>query len=662
MSSAPLRRTPRVVRLVLPFVALGTLGLAAATVANVVPNEIQMPGTQPLEASSLEASYNCEPCHGQYDPAVEPFENWAGSMMAHAGRDPLFWAGLAIAERGFDGSGDTCLRCHLPVGWYDGRSTPTDGSAMQYDDFDGVTCDLCHNLTDPDNSEHIGIQNPPFVANDGGMPATAYRGNGEAVLLSTGEKLGPYSNPNAFHPFRQSLLHRRSDLCGTCHDVSNPLTGDLAPNNGAMTPLAPGTFDGTLGGPLVNKAALNNFPHAYGVIERTFSEHKSSPYSTMPVADYKKLPAALKQGALREAHNLAFISDPTGNYNDGAVRNFTCQSCHMPPVTGQGCGIFGTSTRNDLPLHDLTGANYWAPDAILYLEAQNRLFGGNGLTPWQLSGIQSGKLRALDHLQDAAALTVSGNTLTVFNLTGHKLISGYAEGRRMWLNVRWYDALNVLVREDGEYGQLPTVINSVPTLVDTILDINDPETHIYEAQPAISQDWAAKLLTMGVPSSLPLRPRHRRGDQDARPARRAGAGHERGHLPLRAQQRDRGRQPHPAVQDALRRRGRAQRATGARDAVRQSVERRRLQPLGRRRAASADRRRARGHPAHVPTDELGIHPVPRPREQRLRAVPRERGQRRARGVAEHEHGRAGGDGQGALGLDRAGDVLHGQDQ
>jgi hypothetical protein len=60
--------------------------------------------------------------------------------MAHAGRDPIFWATMAIAEQDFDGSSDLCLRCHSTSGWMAGRSTPTDGSGLLSGDSDGVDC------------------------------------------------------------------------------------------------------------------------------------------------------------------------------------------------------------------------------------------------------------------------------------------------------------------------------------------------------------------------------------------------------------------------------------------------------------------------------------------------------------------------------------------
>ena len=88
------------------------IGVGVLYAALIVPNEIQQPGTQPREVGNLETPDKCDNCHGGYDPAVEPAHNWRGSMMANAGRDPIFWATLAVAEQDFDGAGDLCIRCH----------------------------------------------------------------------------------------------------------------------------------------------------------------------------------------------------------------------------------------------------------------------------------------------------------------------------------------------------------------------------------------------------------------------------------------------------------------------------------------------------------------------------------------------------------------------
>ncbi len=148
------------------------LSVALASAASVEPPAVKQPGTQPREVTNLESPDECDNCHGRYNRAVEPAFNWRGSMMANAGRDPIFWATLAIAEQDFDGAGDLCIRCHSTGGWYAGRSTPTDGSGLAASDADGVECESCHKMTNPDNSEYLGVMNPPFVANDKQTPAT----------------------------------------------------------------------------------------------------------------------------------------------------------------------------------------------------------------------------------------------------------------------------------------------------------------------------------------------------------------------------------------------------------------------------------------------------------------------------------------------------------
>jgi hypothetical protein len=487
---------------VIAVIFLFSVGLVTA--ATVVPNEIQQPGTQQGQIGNLETPDKCDNCHGGYDAAVEPTFNWRGGMMANASRDPIFWATLAIAEQDFDGVGDLCIRCHSTSGWYADRSTPTDGSALRASDADGVECDFCHKMTNPNNSEHLGVMTAPFIANDGQNPATGYYGSGMASLSAGRAKLGPYAVTVARHDYAQSLFHRSSDMCGSCHDVSNPAVGDLAHNFGAQPTGDPVVASGVFGSSVTDKAAFNNFPFMYGVVERTFSEHKASALASTRVSDYNNLPTDLKAGAILAAYQASIVAGTGGNYEDGTPRYFTCQTCHVPPVTGKGCDKNNAPLRRDLPLHDMTGGNYWVPDAILYQNARNQLRLGGGLSATQINAINAGKLRAQQQLELAATLTVAANTLKVTNLTGHKLISGYPEGRRMWLNIKWYDQHNGLVREDGEYGALTVNLNGTPTQVNTILDLHGPTTRIYEAHYGMTQEWAAQLLSLGYPASLPL--------------------------------------------------------------------------------------------------------------------------------------------------------------
>ena len=368
-------------------------------------------------------------------------------------------------------------------------------------------------MTNPDGLEHLGVQNPPFIANNNGdplfvPPITGYYGSGMYVLWAGADKLGPYAQVRTKHPFLQSKFHRSVDFCGTCHDVSNPAVGDLAQNNGAQVPLPPGTFSGVPGSAVDEKAAFNNFPYMYGIVERTFSEYKAGKISKTLVSEYKTLPADLRVtgGALDTAYNNALLAGTGGNYEDGTARYFSCQTCHLRPVTGKGAFQGSAPIRLDLPLHDMTGGNYWMPEALKYLSAQNKLVLGGPLSQKQIAGLNDGVVRAKRQLSEAASLLVTGTTLKVTNLCGHKLISGYPEGRRMWLNIKWYDGAGAIIREDGKYGPLVdatgnpvTVINPAnnqPVQVESILNLKDSNTRIYEIHPAITREWAQKLVSV----------------------------------------------------------------------------------------------------------------------------------------------------------------------
>jgi cytochrome c553 len=466
--------------------------------ADLVPSDIKQPGTQSQEIRKLSSVDKCANCHSKYDTTVEATHNWRGSMMANAGRDPLFWAALAIAEQDFDGSGDFCIRCHSVSGWIAGRSIPTDGSGLDAADAEGVECDFCHRMTNPDNSEYLGVQFFPYLANDFGDPVRdpnnviGYYGSGMASMWNEKGKLGLYTDTSARHGYYRSRFHSDVDFCGTCHDVSNPAIGNLAPNSGTQPTADPVYNDGTQGGPVDGKAAFNNFPYKYGIVQRTFSEYKAGLLSKTPVNQFFTLPRDLWKGAIASAY--AYVWRFGGYYDDGRHRYFSCQTCHMRPINAQGTNKGGAKIRRDLPLHDMTGGNYWMPDVIRYLDKKGKLRLGRGLTNDQILAMNDGKIRVWKQLNEAVSLKVTGNVLKVINFTGHKLITGYPEGRRMWLNIVWYDENNNVLREDGKYGPMTVNIRGTPTQVDTILDLDDENTKIYEARHGMTQDWANALL------------------------------------------------------------------------------------------------------------------------------------------------------------------------
>ncbi|MFZ9012300.1 MAG: Ig-like domain-containing protein, partial [Anaerohalosphaeraceae bacterium] len=168
----------------------------ASPAGGLVPTTLRdfdQPGTQPFEAGTLNSPEACEVCHGGYDASMEPYFNWQGSMMAQASIDPLFKANMEIANQDAPDSGDLCLRCHLPRGWLQGRSVPTDGSAMLSADESGVSCDLCHRMLDPIYEPSVSpIEDVDILA--GLSNPTLEFGNGMYTVDPTGARRGPFIN------------------------------------------------------------------------------------------------------------------------------------------------------------------------------------------------------------------------------------------------------------------------------------------------------------------------------------------------------------------------------------------------------------------------------------------------------------------------------------
>jgi hypothetical protein len=209
----------------------------------------------------------------------------------------------------------------------------------------------------------------------------------------------------------------------------------------------------------------------------------------------------------------------------GDPRYYTCQTCHMSAAGGDGANQgrgnkwdnsdpWDRDIRPDLPSHDQTGMSYWIQKAVQWQDQQGTLRFGTGLTADQITSMDAAMERSANHLESAAHLSAVqiGNDLevTVTNLTGHKLITGYPEGRRMWLNVKWFDDGDVLIHEDGEYGELyhdssPVTVQDLSATTWTVRTILDPDsTKVYEANPGMTQEWAVQLLGLGYPGDMVL--------------------------------------------------------------------------------------------------------------------------------------------------------------
>lgn len=399
--------------------------------------DMDLPGTQPLEGAVLDdPAVSCVSCHGGYDQHVEAWHNWGGSMMGQAARDPLFWACVAIAEQDAPSVGDLCIRCHSPGGWQEGRSVDTSGGQLTAKDRHGVQCDFCHRMVDHNYIPGVSpIEDLAVLDNIDPLPLQY--GGGQFINDPVPIRRGPYEDLVASHASLESPFHRSSDLCGVCHDVSNPVFIRIGPEK-----YVPAPFDQAH----PDMDHRNMFP-----VERTYSEWSVSEYAAIGV----------------------YAPQFAGDKPDGIVSS--CQDCHMRDVSGYGASQAGVPYRTDIGLHDFMGGNTFIPEIIPHF------FPGE-VDPAQL---QDAVDRAVAMLQLAATMEVTprdyGISVRVVNETGHKLPSGYPEGRRIWLNVRAYDEADELVFESGAYD------------FETAALAHDEQAKVYEIQPGLSPSLAAAL-------------------------------------------------------------------------------------------------------------------------------------------------------------------------
>lgn len=428
-------------------------------------------GTQPGLNAAMEEPDQCYSCHRGFSSPQStfmPHNGWGGSMMANAARDPLFWAALDVANKDFPGAGDYCLRCHTPPGWLGGRvvkdgfggtTGPGGASGCQLtgdynnrdhkgNDYSGVTCHFCHRMMPTGPSGQAGMTGNANIWVDDATECT----NPDGSSYGGPCRRGPYSYSDGMleapHGWVQSSYHESSQICGTCHDVSTPDT--------SAGPLKTLVLEGGV-------TTSRPMP-----IERTFSEWKQSRFSdlifrngfdSVPVAD---MPAIAK-------------AQP-------------CQACHMPDSTDAAATAChqnpaGSRTGN-LPTHQFAGANTWIPKMIKDLYA-----GSPGFA--RQEDFDQTILAATNMLAGAAHLQASTLSYTpatpstpgslsvrvrITNLSGHKLPTGYGEGRRMWLNVKVLNNAAAVVAESGAYDSVTGILTE------------DPQAKVYETLQGI---WEA---------------------------------------------------------------------------------------------------------------------------------------------------------------------------
>ena len=417
-----------------------------------------LPNSNGNEFAPLYSAANCMFCHGDYGIEVPPYDTWVVSLMGQARREPVYNAGVTIANQDANAAGNFCVRCHSPVAFF--REKALDGNIDDFttEEMDGVNCTTCHRMVNPEYGPDSAIGYPgdpqdpdlPIISaltKSGQLPTSV--GNAQLVVDPNDTRRAQYSDvPANLHGGAIDLItspyHQESEFCGSCHNVGSPLYHRTAQNTFELNKIG-------IEGPTTN--VLDTTPE-----QRTYSEWLHSDFATTGVV-------------FEDGRFGGSLPD------DQPIRS--CQNCHMPPQVGGACGFYENPPffeRNDVGAHSFAGGNTWVLNAIVTQEGFDAEF--YGMTPERVNAANA---RTAQMLQDASDMSVEkvDNEIVVriTNQSGHKLPTGYPEGRRMWLNVKFFNSAGDLIKEHGEYDY------------DTaVLDKDD--TKVYEKKMGISENIA----------------------------------------------------------------------------------------------------------------------------------------------------------------------------
>lgn len=425
-------------------------------------NDFFLPGTQPGgldENHPIVDPTTCDTCHS--DPI---YKAWRGSMMGQAGRDPVFWAAFAVAQNDAADAGEYCLRCHTPTAWYDDRSAAlTPGDLTPSDIGAGVACEVCHRMVDPvpGADDEVAEFDAAIRAALTDPPPSDHFATAMLILDPQDRRRGPFAFTDPqFGPHQrwqarfqgQEDAQAASRLCGSCHNVDNPLLSwNENPPGGGPAQYWPNDLD--LAAPSFAKDEL--FP-----VERTYDEWLNSSYP-----------------------NGVYAPQFAGAKPDGIVAS--CQDCHMVRQTGLAAEssfnpVFrDCNTTGCLPAHFFVGGNAWVPKIIQ--DSRWRLS-----SPGDAAALNSTAAEAQSMLRRAATLELDVDeagdstlvTVRVINQTGHKLPTGYPEGRRLWLNLRAYDVDGDLIYESGTYDPATGILTE------------DAASKVYEVKQGLTPEMA----------------------------------------------------------------------------------------------------------------------------------------------------------------------------
>ncbi len=352
----------------------------------------------------------------------------------------------------------------------------------------------------------------PFHVNDEPV-SKLYTENagGQYFISPSREHRGPFADIAVHeHPTLYSRYHKSKFFCATCHDVTNPVLTNMK-------------FKSTRPGQkvLLDTETLPAFAQTH--LERTFSEFRLSAYNEPGGSDGK--------GNFKP--NTPVGTFPVNGWETDQPGNkiSKCQDCHMCSRYTPGSNELDSPVRPEeslehpntwTPCHAMTGGNVWMTSILFSIAPDNPLRDpvnsallvrpdiltmdvmqgtwqnmqppklDRALNPFSIAdslqlaatrirGVLNNAATISDLAYDPANSSSDNLTFRVQNNSGHKLISGFPEGRRMFVNIKVYQGSN-LVYEVNPYDDLYGTFKGFPGAQQLNLREAHLDNLVYEAK------------------------------------------------------------------------------------------------------------------------------------------------------------------------------------
>lgn len=282
-----------------------------------------------------------------------------------------------------------------------------------------------------------------------------------------------------------------TDLCLRCHVPVGWLSGRSEPGDGSL--LEPRDLEGVTCD--MCHRAVPSDPQLIGDGQYTISANtaKRGPRGAAPFGGH----SVVRDDFVSSAANCGVchsLFNPAENAHDSqgndlglfyyeqrtyeewvdssfSVRGETCVDCHMARTTGAAVDV--GDEYDDLAVHGFVGGNHFSVRAVQLLNPDLGIAGlSSEVGRWVDDSLRSAAELEITGTDPAGLAVETGEeyalSVRITNKTGHKLPSGYPEGRRVYLEVTMQLDDRAMTYLSGEWDQLSGTI------------IRDPQVRVYE--------------------------------------------------------------------------------------------------------------------------------------------------------------------------------------